>query len=85
MKLSNQEFDNLKESNNPVVINDFIIKLSENPNIEHLKYLNHFIETLEPQIFDKIKLNLIFLIGEIGKLSALDMKFHRFLLETYYK
>jgi len=85
MELSNQEFDNIKESNNPVIINDFIIKLSENPNIENLKYLNHFIEKLEPQIFDKIKLNLIFLLGEIGKLSALDIKFSRFLLETYYK
>jgi len=85
MELINQEFDDLKESNNPVIINDFIIKLSENPNVENLKYLQYFIDTLEPQIFDKIKLNLIFLLGELGKLSTLDLKCLHFLLETYYK
>jgi len=85
MELLKQEFDNIKESNNPVIINDFIIKLSENPNIDNLIYLEYFIETLETQTFDKIKLNLIFLLGEIGNLSTLDFKFLNFLLETYYK
>lgn len=85
MELLKQKFDEIKKSNNPEVINDFLIKLSDNPNIEYLNYLKYFVEYLDPQILDKIKLNLIFVIGEIGNLAQIPDEYLRILEEIYYK
>ncbi|MFX1417428.1 MAG: hypothetical protein ACFE9N_00765 [Promethearchaeota archaeon] len=84
MKIINQEFDSIIKSKNPDEINDFLIKLSESPDIEYFIVIDYLIENLEVQIFEKIKLNLIFLIGEIAKLSAIDAKYLSFLSKTYY-
>ncbi len=75
---------NFKKLEDPEEINDFLIKLSENPDIEYLKYINYFIDNPKPQIINKIKLNLVFLIGEIGKNSPLGHKYLNYLLESYY-
>lgn len=85
MELIKLKFDKIKESNNPDIINDFIFKLSENPEKEHLVFLKYFIANLDTQIFDKIKLSLVFLFGEIGKISTLDAKCLQFLVDTYFK
>ena len=85
MELLKQKFDEIKKSNNPEVINDFLIKLSDNPNIEYLNYLKYFVESLDPQILDKIKLNLIFVMGEIGNLAQIPDEYLRILEEIYYK
>ncbi|MFW9941511.1 MAG: hypothetical protein ACFFFT_10765 [Candidatus Thorarchaeota archaeon] len=85
MELLKQNFDKIKKSNKPEVINDFLIKLSENPNIDHLNYLKYFVEYLDPQILDKIKLNLIFVMGEIGNLAQIQEEDLRILEEIYYK
>ncbi|KKK41962.1 hypothetical protein LCGC14_1557630 [marine sediment metagenome] len=84
MAFFKQEFDEIKESNNPVIINDFIIKLSENPNKDHIKYLNYFIDNLNTQIHDKVKLNLIYALGETGNLTLIEEKYLNFLHETYH-
>ncbi|MFX0081278.1 MAG: hypothetical protein ACFE94_05950 [Candidatus Hodarchaeota archaeon] len=85
MELLNQIFDEIKESNNPEVINDFLIELSENPNTDHIKYLSYFINNQDIKIFDKIKLNLIYVLGEIGNLTPLSDKYLVFLEKEYYK
>lgn len=85
MELTKLKFDKIKEAKDPDIINDFIIKLSENPEKEHLVFLKYFIDNLDTQIFDKIKLSLIFLLGEIGKISTLDAKYLQFLVDTYFK
>ena len=79
------KFDEIKESNNPEIINDFIIKLSENPKKEYLKCLKYLIENLNAQILDKVKLNLIFALGEIGNLTFIDEYFLNFAYETYHR
>ena len=84
MELLNNNFEEIKRAKNPEIINDFLIKLSEDPNIDYLMSVDHFIENLDTQIFDKVKLNLIFLIGEIGKLTILGERYLTFLCETYY-
>ena len=84
MALLNQEFDEIKESNNPDKINDFIIKLSENPNKEQFKYLEYFIDNLNTQILDKVKLNLIFALGQAGNLALIEEKYLNFLHKTYH-
>ena len=40
MELFKQEFDDIKKSGNPEIINDFLIKLSKSPNPEYFSFLN---------------------------------------------
>ncbi|MFX1389532.1 MAG: hypothetical protein ACFE9Z_05650 [Promethearchaeota archaeon] len=58
--------------------------MSKNPNIEYSEFLDYFIEDLDSSILEKINLNLIFLIGEIGKLATISDKYLDFLIKTYY-
>ena len=84
MEFFSQRFDDIKKSKNPEVINDFLIKLSKSPNIEYFSILDYFIDEIDIQILEKVKLNLVFLIGEIGKGSVIDTKYLEFLSKTYY-
>jgi len=68
----------------PEEINNFLIKLIKNPIEEYLIFLDFFIKNLETQIFDKIKLNLIFLLGEIGKSTPLQQDYLEFISDSYY-
>lgn len=85
MEILKNKFEEIKKAKNPEVINDFLMKLSEEPSIEYLNLIQYLIDNLETQTFEKVKLNIIFLLGEIGKLSILDLKYLDFLLEFYYK
>ncbi|MFX0003206.1 MAG: hypothetical protein ACFE9C_10110 [Candidatus Hodarchaeota archaeon] len=77
-------FNNVKSSKNPEKINDFLVELSKNPQKDFLRFLDFFITNLEPQLFEKTKLNLIYLLGEIGYLMPLDDKYLKLLMETFY-
>ena len=85
MEILKNKFEEIKKAKNPEVINDFLMKLSEEPSIEYLNLIQYLIDNLETQIFEKVKLNIIFLLGEIGRLSILNLKYLDFLLEFYYK
>ena len=84
METKIDSFEKIVKSKNPEEINDFLIKLSENPSIDYLSFINYFIDNLESHILEKIKLNLIFIIGEIGEIAPLGDKYLEFLSETYY-
>jgi hypothetical protein len=79
-----ESFDNVKSSKNPERINDFLIELSKNPHKEYLKFLDFFIDNLNPLLFEKIRINLIYIIGEIGNLKPLDEKYLTLLSNIYY-
>jgi hypothetical protein len=66
------------------LVNDFLIELSKNPREEYLRFLDFLIENQDTEIFEKIKLNLVYLIGEIGKLVPLEDRYPSLLLNTYY-
>lgn len=84
MEFFGQRFDDIKKSKNPEVINDFLIKLSKSPSIEYFTIIDYFIDNLDIEILAKIKLNLVFLIGEIANLSKIGNKYLDFLSKTYY-
>jgi len=74
-----------RESENPVKINDFLIKLGKNPKKEYLNFLDYFIKEVDEKIYEKIKLNLIFTLGEIGNISPLNNEYLHYLNKTYHK
>jgi len=79
-----KSFNSVKSSKNPAEINDFLVEISKKPQKEYLKFLEFFIKDLDIDIFEKIKFNLIYLIGEIGNLIPLEQKYLKFLVNTYY-
>ncbi|MFX1377261.1 MAG: hypothetical protein ACFFA0_15770 [Promethearchaeota archaeon] len=85
MEYTKQKFDEIKKLKNPDLINDFIIKLSEEPKKEYLIYLKDLIKNLDIQILNKVCLNLIFVLGEIGKSNSIDEYHMNFLYETYHR
>jgi len=84
MELINKSFEKIKKTRKPEEINNFLHKLSKKPIEEYLIFLDFFIKNLEKQIFDKIKLNLIFLLGEIGKSTPLQQDYIEFIFNSYY-
>ncbi|MFX1316779.1 MAG: hypothetical protein ACFE9T_13020 [Promethearchaeota archaeon] len=81
----NKLFKKAIKSNNPEEINDFLIRLGKDPKREYLTLLNYFIENISLPNFEKIKLNLVFIIGKIGEKAQLDEKYLKFLEDEYYK
>ncbi|MGM0470285.1 MAG: hypothetical protein ACQERB_15905 [Promethearchaeati archaeon] len=78
-------FNKIKKSHNPELINDFLIKGAENPSEISFEMVDYFIENLEKSIFDDIKINLAYLIGEIALLQKIPEKYLNFLTKIYYQ
>jgi len=74
----------IKDNTNPQEINDILIKLSKNPNEKTLVIVDYFLDSLNATILNKIKLNLIFLLGAIGSITVLNRKYLNFLAESYF-
>ncbi|MFX1567381.1 MAG: HEAT repeat domain-containing protein [Promethearchaeota archaeon] len=84
MELLKNNFEEIKKTNDPEIINDFLINLSKDPDKGYLRYVEYFKNNLDPRIFEKVKLNMIYLLGEIGKLTNIEKKFINLLKDTYY-
>jgi hypothetical protein len=74
----------IQDSTNPQEINDILIELSKKPNEKTLVIVDYFLDSLNTTILNKIKLNLIFLIGAIGSVTVLNRKYLNFLIESYF-
>ncbi|MFW9898200.1 MAG: hypothetical protein ACFFDO_02950 [Candidatus Thorarchaeota archaeon] len=77
-------FEKIKKSNDPEKINDFLIEISKHPRLEYLSLIDYFIGYLAPKIHEQIKINLIYNLGELGKLERIDIKFIDYLMNEYY-
>lgn len=84
MNSLNDSFQKVKNSSDSEQINDFLIDLGRNPNKKFLIYLNYFIENLDIKTLEKIKLNLVHALGQIGNLTYLDDGYLKFLEKIYY-
>ena len=74
----------IQDNTNPREINDILIELSKNPSEKTLVIVDYFLDSSDATILNKIKLNLIFLIGSIGSVTVLNRKYLNFLVESYF-
>jgi hypothetical protein len=74
----------IQDNTNLQEINDILIELSKNPNEKTLVIVDYFLDSLNATILNKIKLNLIFLLGAIGSVTVLNRKYLNFLVESYF-
>jgi hypothetical protein len=66
-------------------INDILIKISKEPNEYTLSLIDFLFESLDSNQLNKIKINLVFLIGEISQIVKLNLKYIDFLIKSYYE
>ncbi|MFX0042296.1 MAG: hypothetical protein ACFE8L_05235 [Candidatus Hodarchaeota archaeon] len=85
MESMNILFKEAIKSKNSEKINNFLIELSKDPKKEYLTFLSYFIDNVNLPLFEKTRLNLIFVLGEIGEKIQMDEKYLKFLEEIYYK
>jgi len=83
MELTTDSFEKAKKSENMEEINDFLIKLGKNPKIDYLKFLDFFINETEGPMYEKIKINLVYVLGEIGNLTKLEDNYLQKLIDIY--
>ncbi|MFX1558561.1 MAG: hypothetical protein ACFFC9_15010 [Promethearchaeota archaeon] len=79
-----ENLEKILDSNDPEKINDFLISLSKNPEEISSDLFNFILKNLDSNTLEKIKMNFIFLLGEIGKIKKIDDNFYTYLIDSYF-
>ena len=79
-----KEFEEIKYSSDSEEINEFLIKIAHEPREKYLSYINYFIDNISKELLNKIRVNLVYLIGEIASVAAIPSDFLDFLKNQYY-
>ncbi|MBD3254376.1 MAG: hypothetical protein GF383_04745 [Candidatus Lokiarchaeota archaeon] len=80
------EYEKVKNCEDPERINSFLINLSQNCDHNSISYLKHFIDELDKESFQRVKLNLIFVLGQIAeKKYEFGREYIDFLIKEYYQ
>ncbi|TFG16595.1 MAG: hypothetical protein EU531_06060 [Promethearchaeota archaeon] len=66
------------------LINDIIIELSQRPNPLHFEIIDFLLDTFNNEELSKININIVYLLGELGKITSLEQKYIQYLYETFY-
>ncbi len=73
------------KSANYTAINEFLIEASKTPHLKNLIDIDYLITSSQDSLFNHFAINVIFLLGEIGKNHFLSDKYTNFLITTYFK
>jgi len=84
MKPLDELFEEVKDSQDAEQINDFLISIGKAPEPEHLSFIIYFLNSLDSKILEKVKLNLVYVLGELAKKKALDEELILLLVKMYY-
>ena len=84
MNLENQNIEKIKNSKDPNEINDFLIRIGNVPKLYYLPLLNYFIENPKIDFIAQIKINVIWALGQLGKIEGLEEKHIEYLVRSYY-
>jgi len=76
--------DNVKTENYEAV-NEYLIEATKNPQLKNLLDIEYLIKNSQDSFFYHFAINLIYLLGEIGRNHFLGDCYIKFLVETYFK
>ena len=65
-------------------INGIILELSKEPKVFQFEIVDFLTKTLKKEDLRKININLIYLLGELGKIKPLEEKYVKYLLDSFY-
>ncbi len=74
-----------KKKNDVAQLNDLIIDFGKNPHPFHLELINDLLDQIDGVLLEKIILNLVYFLGELGKSHEIPRKYIEFLHDIYYK
>ncbi len=77
-------FEKAIKSNDTEEILDFLMVLNKSIKKEYLPFIRFFMDNLDDHILEKVKLNLIHLMGELGKEIPLTNTYMDFLRNNYF-
>ena len=77
-------FRELVKSEDVNFINNYLVEASRHPEKKDLKKINFLIKDASKSVLEKIKLNLIYFLGEFGKVQKLDAIYIQFLVSSYF-
>jgi hypothetical protein len=83
--MDNEYIRKIRNIKNPEILNDYLILLSKNANKISTNILDFIINDLDSHLIEKVKINIIYLLGEVGKVSKLEDKFYQYLLNNYFE
>ncbi|MFX1497694.1 MAG: hypothetical protein ACFFBH_09225 [Promethearchaeota archaeon] len=69
---------------NTDALNDVLIEVSKKPDKKDLIFFDNLIENIQNSLLEKVKINLIYLLGEIGKNNFLEKKYINYLIKSYF-
>ncbi|MFX0057113.1 MAG: hypothetical protein ACFE85_01910 [Candidatus Hodarchaeota archaeon] len=75
----------IQEIDNPEMLNDYLILLSKNAKDIPSDLIDFILNDLDSNLLEKVKINFIYLLGEIGTISKLDEKFYEYLVNNYFE
>ncbi|MHA1687778.1 MAG: hypothetical protein ACTSUN_00315 [Promethearchaeota archaeon] len=74
-----------KKKKNADQLNDLLIELGKNPHPSYLELINDLLDQIDFVLLDKIIINLVYFLGEFGKIHKIPRKHIEFLQDIYYK
>ena len=77
-------FQKIKNSEDSEAINDFLIELGNDSQEEYLSYLEYLLKNCSPSIINDIKINLVYVLGQIGKYVKVSDNNIDYLHEEYF-
>ena len=77
-------FQKIKNSEDSEAINDFLIELGNVPQEKYLSYLEYLLKNCSPSIINDIKINLVYVLGQIGKYVKVSDNNIDYLREEYF-
>jgi len=78
-------FEEVKDSESSEDINEFLIALGREIEDSHRNVIHHFIKKIKTPLGESFKLNLVYVIGELGKKVPLEEALITILIEIYYQ
>ena len=78
-------FQKVKNSEDSEEINDFLIELGNAPQEEYLSYLDYLLKNCTPSLINDIKINLIYVLGQIGKYMKVTDNNLDYLHQEYFQ
>ena len=78
-------FQKIKNSEDSEAINDFLIELGNAPQEEYLSYLDYLLKNCTPSLISDIKINLIYVLGQIGKYMKVTDNNLDYLHQEYFQ
>lgn len=79
-----QSFMESVKIENTDLINELLIDAGKKADKDYLVYVDYLIEKASVSVIDKVSINIVYLLGEIGRANILEIKYLDFLIQIYY-